>query len=29
VVRHTELLQRLDALSAQVAAMEEKMARGT
>jgi uncharacterized membrane protein YcaP (DUF421 family) len=28
VVRHTELLQRLDALSAQVAAMEEKMARG-
>ncbi len=29
VVRHTELMQRLEALSAQVAAMEEKMARQT
>jgi uncharacterized membrane protein YcaP (DUF421 family) len=28
VLRHTELMQRLEALSAQVAAMEEKMARG-
>ena len=28
VVRHTELMQRLEALSAQVAAMQEKMARG-
>ncbi len=28
VVRHTELLQRLDAMAAQIAAMEEKMARG-
>lgn len=28
VLRHTELMQRIEALSAQVAAMEEKMARG-
>ncbi len=28
VVRHTELMQRIEALSAQVAAMQEKMARG-
>jgi len=28
VVRHTELLQRLDAMAAQIAAMEEKMAKG-
>jgi uncharacterized membrane protein YcaP (DUF421 family) len=28
VLRHTELMQRLEALSAQVAAMEEKMAKG-
>jgi uncharacterized membrane protein YcaP (DUF421 family) len=28
VLRHTELMQRIEALSAQVAAMEEKMAKG-